>query len=196
MKQPNILLITCHDLGDYLGCYGTPVGTPNIDSLSRNGVQLCNHFSTAPICSPARGSILTGCYPHTNGLMGLVHRGWELNVGQCPTIPAVLRNNGWNTALFGFQHESIEPKTLGYDEVFAGKDTHCENVVPLFEKWVRDRKTTTPFYASMGFKEVHRMGMNPSHFRMDGYPYADPSEVAVPPCMPDIPATRQDLAEF
>ena len=135
MKQPNILLITCHDLGDYLGCYGTPVGTPNIDSLSRNGVQLCNHFSTAPICSPARGSILTGCYPHTNGLMGLVHRGWELNVGQCPTIPAVLRNNGWNTALFGFQHESIEPKTLGYDEVFAGKDTHCENVVPLFEKW-------------------------------------------------------------
>lgn len=196
MKQPNILLITCHDLGDYLGCYGTPVGTPNIDSLSRNGVQLCNHFSTAPICSPARGSILTGCYPHTNGLMGLVHRGWELNVGQCPTIPAVLRNNGWNTALFGFQHESIEPKTLGYDEVFAGKDTHCENVVPLFEKWVRERKTTTPFYASMGFKEVHRMGMNPSHFRMDGYPYADPSEVAVPPCMPDIPATRQDLAEF
>ena len=84
MKQPNILLITCHDLGDYLGCYGTPVGTPNIDSLSRNGVQLCNHFSTAPICSPARGSILTGCYPHTNGLMGLVHRGWELNVQPFP----------------------------------------------------------------------------------------------------------------
>ena len=196
MKQPNILLITCHDLGDYLGCYGTPIGTPNIDSLSRNGIQLCNHFSTAPICSPARGSILTGCYPHTNGLMGLVHRGWDLNVGQYPTIPSILRNNGWNTALFGFQHESIEPKTLGYEEVFAGKDTHCENVVPLFEKWVRERKTTTPFYAAMGFKEVHRMGMNPSHFRMDGYPYADPSEVAVPPCMPDIPATRQDLAEF
>ncbi|MCI8624588.1 MAG: sulfatase [Provencibacterium sp.] len=197
MKQPNILFITCHDLGDYLGCYGTPVETPCIDSIAQHGVQLCNHFSTATICSPARGAILTGCYQHTNGLMGLVHRGWNLDVEHCPTLPATLAQNGWQTALFGFQHEHMQPKELGYQEIHAGKDAHCENVVPLFEEWLAGRGgSDKPFYAAMGFSEVHRMGMNPSHFRMEGYPYADPAEVEVRPYLPDIPETRQDLSEF
>ena len=74
-ERPNIVIITCHDLGDYLGCYRTPVTTPNLDALAGQGVIFENHFAAATICSPSRGSLMTGCYPHTHGLMGLVSRG-------------------------------------------------------------------------------------------------------------------------
>ena len=79
-SKPNILVITCHDLGDYLGCYGTPVETPNLDKLAQEGVTFKQHYATATICSPSRGSLWTGCYAHTHGLMGLVPRGWEMDL--------------------------------------------------------------------------------------------------------------------
>jgi len=196
MKRPNIVFVTCHDLGDYLGCYGTPVDTPNIDSIAANGVLFNYHYSTATICSPARGSILTGCYPHTNGLAGLVHRGWELNVDKCIPMPTILSNNGYETNLFGFQHEHWDPYKLGYKNVFVAKDNHCENVIPLFCDWLEKRVDERPFLASIGFSEVHRMGMNPSHFKKDGYMPVDPSEVEVRPYLPDIEPIREDLADF
>ena len=80
MPRPNVIVITPHDLGDFVGCYGAPVSTPNLDRIAGGGVQFQNHYSTGTVCSPSRGSIVTGCYPHTNGLMGLVHRGWALDV--------------------------------------------------------------------------------------------------------------------
>ena len=104
MTRPNIILITPHDLGDYLGCYGTPVPTPHTDSLARDGVLFRNHFSCGTVCSPSRGGIIPGCYPHTNGLMGLVHSGWELDVATCPPIMQLLSDAGYQTHLFVFQH--------------------------------------------------------------------------------------------
>ena len=79
MSQPNVIIFTCHDLGDEISPYGVPVRTPNLERMAAEGALMENHFSTASICSPARGSILSGCYPHTNGLMGPAHRGWELD---------------------------------------------------------------------------------------------------------------------
>jgi hypothetical protein len=60
-KQPNILFITCHDLGKHLGCYGQQtVNSPALDQLSNIGVQFDNCFFTAPQCSPSRASLHTG----------------------------------------------------------------------------------------------------------------------------------------
>ena len=119
MKKKNILVIHCHDLGDYLGCYGTPVYTPNIDRLAEEGVTLLNHFSTAAVCSPSRASMWTGCYPHTTGLMGLVPRGWEMDVDKCPTLMSYLKEEGYQTVLFGLQHEHWDPYRLSYDQVYG-----------------------------------------------------------------------------
>ncbi len=196
MNRPNIVFITCHDLGDYLGCYGTPVQTPNIDSIASEGICFNSHYSTGTICSPARGSIVTGCYPHTNGLMGLVHRGWELDVEKCRPIPAILSSVGYSTNLFGFQHEHWDPYRLGYKNVHSVRDTHCENVVPVFADWLMERKESNPFLASVGFSEVHRMGLKPSHFKKEGYLPVNKSEVKVRPYLPDIDEIREDLADF
>ena len=81
--KPNIVLFITHDQGQLLGCYNTPLmpnslKTPNTDGLAANGIKFTNYFCTTPLCSPSRGSMITSKYPHKNGLMGLVNRGWSL----------------------------------------------------------------------------------------------------------------------
>ena len=106
--KPNILFITCHDLGRHLGCYGVPtVHTPELDRLAASGVRLTRAFATAPSCSPSRAAIATGRYPHANGVMGLAHPpfGWDLHPGE-RHLAQLLGDAGYDTHLFGFQHVS------------------------------------------------------------------------------------------
>src|SRR6478736_2111922 len=67
---PNILWIcTDQQRFDTLGCYGNAhVRTPNVDRLASEGLLLENAFCQSPICSPSRGSFLTGRYPRTTRL--------------------------------------------------------------------------------------------------------------------------------
>ena len=58
MRRPNILMITCHDIGHHLGCYGVnSVQTGNLDKLASRGVRFANFYSTSAVCSPGRGSL-------------------------------------------------------------------------------------------------------------------------------------------
>ena len=190
MTRPNVLIITPHDLGDFLGCYNVPVATPNVDALAGEGVIYRNHFSTGTVCSPSRGSITTGCYPHTNGLMGLVHRGWSLDADRCPTTARILRDAGYKTHLFGFQHEHYDPRALGYDESHsAGGIAFIEDVVDSFVNWVGKRDGTEgPFLAAVGCSDVHRLFGGDHGFRRDAYSSVDLDQVAVPPWLPDVPS--------
>jgi len=197
MTQPNLVVITCHDLGDYLGCYGTPVATPNVDSIAAQGVLFHHHCSVDAVCSPARGTLWTGTYPHTNGLMGLVHRGWLPNVEKYRHLAAQLRDNGYHTAVIGVQHEHYDAHQLGYSEVVKIKGSYCNEVAPAAAQWLRERSGSgQPFQLSIGFSDTHRMGMNPSHFRRDAYTPADPANVEVRPALPDAPEVRRELADF
>ena len=66
--QPNILWITCEDLSPILGCYGDRVAnTPNIDLFAQNAVRFTNAYASAPICTPARSSLITGVYASSMG---------------------------------------------------------------------------------------------------------------------------------
>ncbi len=68
-EKPNILWLTVEDSSYYeFGCYGNQsVKTPNIDSLAEKGIQFLNAWSTAPQCSPARASIISGSYATSYG---------------------------------------------------------------------------------------------------------------------------------
>src|SRR5215213_10203800 len=70
--RPNIVFILVDDLRwDALGCMGHPfVQTPNIDRIAREGALFRNAFVTTPLCSPSRGSFLTGRYVHAHGVRG------------------------------------------------------------------------------------------------------------------------------
>ena len=184
-KRPNILIIITHDTGRHLGCYGRKVETPNLNRLADEGVIFTNFFCTAPQCSPSRASLLTGRYPHNHGLIGLTHRGFHLNKDE-PLLPALLADAGYSTYLFGFQHESSNPYSLGYQKVFKAKSNSCLNVTPLVLDFLA-KEPKEPFFAMIGFSETHRPfpGYEGPVDDVEGFPY-----------LPDIEDIRRDIASL
>ncbi|MFH1904437.1 MAG: sulfatase [bacterium] len=198
-QNPNIILITPHDLGTYLGCYGwdPQLSTPSLDKLADEGVRFTNNFSTAPFCSPSRGSIFTGKYPHTNGLMGLVNLGWHLPSSN-RILGQLLQSTGYETFLFGNQHIAEDsciaedPSQLGFDYISERGKCSCEVVAPIVTDFLKKRakEGSKPFYAEVGFSQVHR-------------PYRDiemlsvqEKNISVLPYLEDTPGLRQDMAMF
>ena len=154
--QPNIVTITCHDLGQHLGCYGVPsVNSPNIDRLASKGIFFKNFYSTSAVSSPGRASLATGRYPQSNGLMGLTHAPWWWSINDDEKhIAQILGENGYNTTLIGFQHIAI-PERLGFREHLSRKNNAKETVkeaVNFFQNKVDEKQ---PFYLEIGFTEVH-----------------------------------------
>jgi N-acetylgalactosamine-6-sulfatase len=140
-NRPNIVMILADDMGyGDLGCYGcTDIGTPNIDSLARQGVRLTNFYSNGPECSPTRTGLMTGRYQHrVGGLECAIGVG---NVGRyddairlanqhelgLPVERSVLarglKEAGYATAICGKWHLGYEPKFLplrhGFDYAFG-----------------------------------------------------------------------------
>jgi arylsulfatase A-like enzyme len=68
---PNVLIIVLDDTGyGQLGCYGSPIATPNIDSLAAGGLLYTNMHTTA-LCSPSRSCVVTGRNHHANAMAGI-----------------------------------------------------------------------------------------------------------------------------
>ena len=76
--RPNIVYLHSHDTGRHIQPYGHQVPTPNIQRLADQGLLFRQAFSAAPVCSGSRAALLTGEYSHTNGMLGLAHRGYRL----------------------------------------------------------------------------------------------------------------------
>jgi arylsulfatase A-like enzyme len=105
--RPNIVWIVVDDMSANFSCYGeTAVETPHVDRLARDGTRFSHAFVTAPVCSPCRSALITGCYQTT---IGAHHhrsgRGVEkihLPNGVEP-IPALFRRAGYYTCIGGPQ---------------------------------------------------------------------------------------------
>ena len=126
-QRPNVIFIFVDDQGYYdLGCYGaTEVETPRIDALARQGVRFTDYYAAAPICSPSRAGLLTGCYPRRTGNEVWVHRP-DAETGIPPsrlTIAELFKNEGYATACIGKWHlgfsEPKLPKNQGFDHYFG-----------------------------------------------------------------------------
>ncbi len=102
--RPNLLLITTdQQRWDSLSLHGTPgYRTPNLDRLAREGVIFSRSYCPAPVCTPARVSILTGQYPTRHGAYEI---GMEpVPALEGPTIGSALTDAGYATALIGKTH--------------------------------------------------------------------------------------------
>ncbi len=189
-RKPNILMITCHDIGQHIGCYGVEtVRTPNLDALAGKGIRFANYFATDCVCSPSRGCILTGKYPQANGLMGLTHQpwGWSFNEGQ-RHVAAILKDAGYQTTLAGLQHvTSGDPHKLGYEKVLSEKRIARETVAAARQELRKAGKGDRPFFMKVGFFEVHR----PFTVGKD-----TEKGVFIPHHLKDTPEIREDLAQF
>ena len=184
---PNILYLHSHDTGRYVQPYGHQVPTPNIQLLADQGLLFREAFSAAPTCSASRASLLTGRWPHSNGMNGLAHRGWALeDVGQ--HLVHTLRGAGYWSALVGEQHVSEDPGILGYDEVVEIDTHHVDEVAPATGALLREAPPR-PFFLSVGFFETHREFFEPTSVRDALY--------SLPPeNLPDTPETRREMASY
>lgn len=190
-ERPNVVIVHWHDLGTYLPAYGFNVQSPHTESLARESTVYTRCFSTSPLCSPARGSLWTGRYPHSNGLQGLTHRGWEYHQGE-RTLAMYLGETGYSTALVGLQHESSDATRLGFDEVLGPDPSYAESVGAKASAWLdRHAEDADPFLLVCGTVEAHR------DWPEDRYPVTlSPDDVDVPAYLPDNEYTRRDLAAF
>ncbi|MFC1636338.1 sulfatase [Planctomycetota bacterium] len=126
-SRPNIIFILVDDQGYYdLGCYGaTEFDTPRIDQMAREGIRFTDYYAAAPICSPSRAGILTGCYPRRVGLATWVQRAdspWGIHPDEL-TLAELLHNAGYTTACIGKWHlgfhEPFLPQQQGFDDYFG-----------------------------------------------------------------------------
>ena len=102
-NSPNVVLIVCDDLNDYItgvpGQTGHPqASTPHVDQLAKSGVAFRRAYSNNPVCAPSRASFLTGIYPHTSG--NLFWNKWFTNpvLNNSKTIMEHFRDKGYHVA--------------------------------------------------------------------------------------------------
>ena len=126
-ESPNILYVHSHDTGRWVRPYGHSVRTPNIQRLAEEGVLFRKAFCAAPTCSGSRACLLTGQYAHSNGMVGLAHRGFSLKDYR-HHIVHTLHDLGYWSALIGEQHISKKPDVIGYDEVYKIPTNHTDDV--------------------------------------------------------------------
>ncbi len=131
-RPPNYVVIFCDDLGYCdLGCYGsTKNRTPRIDRLAEEGMRFTDFYSSSPVCTPSRASLMTGCYARRVGMHEDATGHWVLiprsRRGLNPaevTIAEMLKEAGYATACIGKWHLGDQPQHLptahGFDRYYG-----------------------------------------------------------------------------
>ncbi len=131
-KRPNIIVMMADDMGfSDLGCYGSEIQTPNIDSMAQSGVRF-THFRNTARCCPSRTSLLTGLYAHQAGIGHMVNPrptlpGYQGDLNHsCVTLAQVLKGAGYQTMMSGKWHVTPNngkkhnwPLQRGFDRYFG-----------------------------------------------------------------------------
>ncbi|WP_437201231.1 sulfatase-like hydrolase/transferase [Planctomicrobium sp. SH664] len=175
---PNILWLTVEDTGPELGCYGNPDAvTPHLDRFARESTRYLNAWSNAPVCAPARTTLVTGLYPHSTGSEHM------RSLTRIPTrfemYPAQIRKAGYFCFNQSKEDYNVERPEDLWDEI-------AEKRRPWSEL-----KKHQPFIAVLNQNITHE-----SRIRTRPHQQVhDPAKVSIPPYHPDTPDVRQDWAQ-
>lgn len=192
-RPPNLVVIVADDHGwNDLGCYGHPVvRTPNLDRIAGEGVRFTHCHTTAPLCSPGRGAVLTGLYPHVSGVTRLVQGEDADQLSLRPdvwTFARGLADLGYeNTSARKWHLSTAGPLAHGFSLAFPSRATYLEETVQYVE-----RRHDRPFCLYFCPTHTHRP------FREHpGFEYT-PDEVAesLPPYLRDTTEVRQHYAWY
>ena len=192
--RPNILWITSEDNSPYLGCYGDlQAKTPHLDRFSEQGVRYLNAFSSAPVCSAARSTLITGMNASTLGVHN--HRSSVPVPRGVVYYPQVFREAGYyctNNSKTDY-NMSINGKRAGWKDV----GWHESNGRAHY----RNRRKGQPFFAVFNTTLSHEGQTTDKAYRgrMKENPprrVVPPAKVILPPYHPDTPAIRENWSRY
>ncbi|MEA3461728.1 MAG: sulfatase [Bacteroidota bacterium] len=179
---PNILWITSEDNSPMLGCYGDDFATtPHLDQLASEGFLYTNAYANAPVCAPARNTIITGVHACSNGN--------EQMRSTYPTSETVrfyteyLKSKGYyctNNSKTDYNTSSADPRLM-WDE--SSRKAHYRN-----------RAKGQPFFAIFNITTSHESSIHRS-IPNDQLRHK-PEDVTLPPYHPDTPEMRHDWAQY
>jgi N-sulfoglucosamine sulfohydrolase len=185
--RPNILWLTIEDLSPVLGCYGdVHARTPNLDKFATESIQYDRAYASAPVCGPARSTIITGVHACSMGTQNL-----RMVVRKSPDIPCYteyLRKAGYYCTNNKKEDYQFETPANAWDE--SSNTAH----------W-RKNSGSGPFFSIFNFITTHqgqtRYIGEKLHKRNSALPPElrhDPSQVPVPDIYPDTPLVRENMA--
>ncbi|NQX53165.1 arylsulfatase [Pedobacter panaciterrae] len=155
-KKPNIIYIYADDLGyAEIGPYGQKkIKTPNLDKLAKEGMKFTQHYTSTPVCAPARCMLMTGKHGGHSYIRGNYEMGGfpdSLEAGQMPlpegtfTIPKMLKEAGYVTALtgkwgLGMNNTTGSPLKQGFDYYYGYLDQKQSHNFYPSHLWENDEK--------------------------------------------------------
>jgi arylsulfatase A-like enzyme len=176
--RPNILWLSSEDHNPHLGCYGDAyASTPNVDRLAAKGMIYLNAWSCAPVCAPARTTIISGMYPPSTGAEHM--RSMVPMPAGTKMFPTFLREAGYYCS--NNQKEDYN--------LVKGDGTW--DVSSRAAHW-RNRKPGQPFFAVFNSEKSHESKIRTRPHKQ----IHDPARVRVPAYHPDTPEVRQDWAQY
>ena len=177
-NAPNILWISSEDNGPHLGVYGDSYAdTPNLDALGARGMIYRNAWSTAPVCAPARTTIISGMYPPSTGSQHM--RSSTRLPSSMKMFPQYLREAGYYATNNSKEDYNLVKPGKVWDE--SSPQAH----------W-RKRTPGQPFFSVFNLMVTHESQIRKRPHRA----VHDLAAVRVPAYHPDTPETRQDWAQY
>jgi uncharacterized sulfatase len=176
--RPNILWISSEDHGPHMGCYGDKFATtPNVDRLAAKGMIYASAWSCAPVCAPARTTLISGLYAPSTG--GEHMRSLVAYPAGKKMFPQLLREAGYYCSNNAKEDYNLEKPGEVWDE--SSRRAHWTNRTP-----------DQPFFAAFNSEKSHES-------RIRARPHVavhDPARVRVPAYHPDTPEVRRDWAQY
>lgn len=177
-NRPNILWIVAEDINPHLGCYGdTNAVTPNLDRFASSALRYTACWSTAPVCAPARTTLITGVYPTSTGAEHM------RSLVKLPSFmrlyPQLLRDRGYYCINNAKEDYNIEKPGAVWDE--SSKQAHWKN-----------RKPGQPFFAAFNIELTHEGQIRSRTGPLEH----DPTKLRLPAYHPDTPEVRRDWARY
>lgn len=175
--RPNILWIVSEDNGPFLGCYGDEFAkTPNLDNLAKQGVLYLNAFANAPVCAPARSTLISGLYASS---MGTQHMRSSNTIPKLIRFfPEYLRSAGYYCSNRSKTDYNMKPIPKGaWDQIKGG---HYKN-----------RKKGQPFFSVFNIgisheSSLHRGKIDPNASK----------KLKLPPYHPDTTEIRSNWVQY
>lgn len=196
-KRPNVVWIIVDDMSANFSCYGEKlISTPHVDRLAKEGTRFAKAFVTAPVCSPCRSALITGCYQTTLGAHHHRSGRGEQKIrlpGDVVPVPVLFQRAGYFTCIGGFNARGDNLGKTDYNfewnrSIYDGND---------FAK----RKPGQPFFLQVqlhgGKYRGNAANKNwQNRVRKELGSNTNPNDVVLPPYYPRHPVLLQDWADY